>query len=174
MLFRSQQNVDALAISPISSYDAPYLEEAEEEGIRVVAYDTKIMADGIPYIGIDNRKAGEELAADMAGRLSNCGKVGIVSGDLRQTAHSERVEGILSYIEKNTDIEIAFVESGYANLLISDAEISRIFSEHPDIDGIFATSGVTALGIRQYLGESPVLVMTVDAQQDALDRKSVV
>ncbi|MDE6938010.1 MAG: substrate-binding domain-containing protein [Lachnospiraceae bacterium] len=163
-----QQNVDALAISPISSYDAPYLEEAEKEGIRVVAYDTKIMADGIPYIGIDNRKAGEELAADMAGRLSNCGKVGIVAGDLRQTAHSERVEGIRSYIEKNTDIEIAFVESGYANLLISDAEISRIFSEHPDIDGIFATSGVTALGIRQYLGESPVLVMTVDAQQDAL------
>ena len=163
-----RQDVDALAISPISSYDAPYLAEAEEAGIRIVAYDTKILAEGIPYIGIDNRKAGEELAANMAARLLNRGKVGIVTGDLRQTAHSERMEGIRSYIEENTDIEIVFVESGYANLLISDAEISRIFSEHPDIDGIFATSGVTALGIRQYLGESPVLVMTVDAQQDAL------
>ena len=78
------------------------------------------------------------------------------------------MEGIRSYIEENTDIEIVFVESGYANLLISDAEISRIFSEYSDIDGIFATSGVTALGIRQYLGESQVAVMTVDAQQDAL------
>ena len=44
------------------------------------------------------------------------------------------MEGIRSYIEENTDIEIVFVESGYANLLISDAEISRIFSEYSDID----------------------------------------
>ena len=94
--------------------------------------------------------------------------VGIVTGDLRQTAHSERMEGILSYIEENTDMEVAFIESGYANLLISDVGISRIFSEYPDVEGIFATSGVTALGIRQYLKESPVLVMTVDARQDAL------
>lgn len=162
------EDVDALAISPISSYDTSYLEAAAGKGIRVVAYDTKIVADGIPYIGIDNRKAGEELAAVMAEELGNQGRVGIVTGDLRQTAHSERMEGIRSYIEENTDIEVAFVESGYANLRISEAEISRIFSEYPDIGGIFATSGVTALGIRQYLGKSPVLVMTVDAQQDAL------
>ena len=163
-----RQDVDAMAISPISSFDTLYLEEAKKADIRVVAYDTKIVAEGIPYIGIDNRKAGEELAANMAARLLNRGKVGIVTGDLRQTAHLERMEGIQSYIEKNTDIEIAFVESGYANLLISDAEMSRIFSEHPDVDGIFATSGVTALGIMQYLGESQTAVMTVDAQQDAL------
>ena len=163
-----RQDVDAMAISPISSFDTLYLEEAKQADIRVVAYDTKIVAEGIPYIGIDNRKAGEELAANMAARLLNRGKVGIVTGDLRQTAHLERMEGIQSYIEKNTDIEIAFVESGYANLLIPDAEMSRIFSEHPDVDGIFATSGVTALGIMQYLGESQTAVMTVDAQQDAL------
>lgn len=161
-------DVDALAISPISSYDTSYLEAAAGKGIRVAAYDTKIMAEGIPYIGIDNRKAGEELAAVMAEKLGNQGRVGIVTGDLRQTAHSERMEGIRSYIEEHTDIEIAFVESGYANLRISETEISRIFSEYSDIGGIFATSGVTALGIRQYLGKSPVLVMTVDAQQDAL------
>lgn len=163
-----QQEVDALAISPIASEDTSYLGEAAEKEIRIVAYDTKLLADGIPYIGIDNRKAGEELAACMADKLGNRGKVGIVTGDLRQTAHSERMEGILSYIEENTDMEVAFIESGYANLLISDVEISRIFSEYPDVEGIFATSGVTALGIRQYLKESPVLVMTVDAQQDAL------
>lgn len=70
-----RQDVDALAISPISSYDAPYLAEAEEAGIRIVAYDTKILAEGIPYIGIDNRKAGEELAANgrcESGRTESC------------------------------------------------------------------------------------------------------
>ncbi len=67
-----RQDVDALAIS---SYDAPYLAEAEEAGIRIVAYDTKILAEGIPYIGIDNRKAGEELAANgrcESGRTESC------------------------------------------------------------------------------------------------------
>lgn len=164
-----QEEIDAVAISPVSSYDTSYLGEAEEKGIRVFAYDTKILQKGIPYIGSDNKRTGRELAQIMADRLGNRGTVGIVTGDLRQTAHAERMEGICSYLKEHTDIEIAFVESGYGNLLISDAEISRLFSQHPDVEGVFATSGVTALGIRQYLGDSPVLVMTVDAQQDALN-----
>lgn len=164
-----QQDIDALAVSPVSSYDTEYLKEAEEKDVKVVGYDTKILSDGIPYIGIDNEKAGRELAAVMAEKLGGRGSVGIVAGDLRQTAHYERMEGIKEYIEEYTDIEIAFIESGYGNLLISEAEISRLLSEHPGVGGIFASSGVTALGISQYLGDSGIYVMTVDAQQDALD-----
>lgn len=164
-----QQDIDALAVSPVSSYDTEYLKEAEEKHVKVIGYDTKILAEGIPYIGIDNEKAGRELAAVMAEKLGGRGSVGIVAGDLRQTAHYERMEGIKKYIKEYTDMEIAFIESGYGNLLISETEISRLLSEHPDVGGIFASSGVTALGISQYLGDSGIYVMTVDAQQDALD-----
>ncbi|MEG1945604.1 MAG: substrate-binding domain-containing protein [Lachnospiraceae bacterium] len=164
-----QKGVDALAISPIQSYDAAYLEEAKEKQIPVISYDTRIVEEGVPYVGIDNRKAGEELAKTMAEQLGNTGKVGIISGDLHQTAHKERMEGICSYIEKNTEIEIAFVESGYSNLLMSEKKISNLMEENPNINGIFATSAVTALGIMEYMQDSPIKIMTVDAQQDAIE-----
>lgn len=41
--------------------------------------------------------------------------------------------------------------------------------EHPDVDGIFATSAVTALGIMEYMSSRPVVIATVDAQQDAIE-----
>lgn len=164
------KGVDALAISPIQSYETSgYLERAEKEDIFVVAYDTKIIDGQIPYIGIDNYKAGQELARQMAKRLGNTGQVGIVSGDLGQTTHAERLEGFRTYIESSTDIQIAFVESGYGNMLMREEKIAALMAEHPSVNGIFSTSAVTALGLMDYLKDKPVLIMTVDAQQDALD-----
>lgn len=164
------KGVDALAISPIQSYDVDdYLEKAREREIPVFAYDTRIMNHNIPYIGIDNKKAGRDLAQYMAEQIGHEGQVGIITGDLNQTAHDERMKGFRSYIEEHTSIEISFLESGYSNLQMSEKEISRLMEKHPGIDGIFATSAVTALGIMDYMREQPVLIVTVDAQQDAIE-----
>lgn len=163
------KGVDALAISPIRSYDADsYIKESKKHDIPIFSYDTKIVDDSIPYIGIDNKKIGMELAEYMSERLNNKGKIGIISGDLEQAVHKERVIGFQTYIEENTEIEIVFIESGYSNLQISEKEISRLMKEHPDTNGIFATSAVTALGIMEYMRDRPVIIATVDAQQDAI------
>lgn len=164
-----QKGVDALAVSPIQSYDTAYLQEAEEKQIPVVSYDTRIVKEKIPYVGIDNQKVGEELAKTMAQQMGNVGKVGIVSGDLNQAAHKERVDGIRSYLKENTAIQIAFVESGYSNLLMSEKEIARLMQVYADVDGIFVTSAVTALGIMEYMRGTSVRIMTVDAQQDTIE-----
>lgn len=164
-----QKGVDVLAVSPLESYQADYLDEAREKGIPVVSYDTRIVAEGVPYIGIDNEKAGKELAQKMAEMLGNTGQVGIVTGDLNQESHAKRMEGIRTYLEQNTDIDVVFVESGYSNLLMSEDKISGLLSSYPGLDGIFVTSAVTALGLRDYLEDDSIQIMTVDAQQDALD-----
>lgn len=165
-----EKGVDALAVSPIQSYEAEdYLEAAKEKGIPVYSYDTQIASPGIPYIGIDNEKAGIEVARYMSEQIGDGGQVGIISGDLGQAAHRERTEAFQKYIEENTGIQIAFVESGYSNLQMSEKEISRLLSEHPGVDGIFATSAVTALGIMEYMSSRPVVIATVDAQQDAIE-----
>lgn len=161
--------VDALAVSPIRSGEADYLETAREMQIPVYAFDTKILKGDVPYIGADNKKAGEALAKEMERQLGGTGKVGIISGDLEQTAHAERVLGIQEYFEENPGIEVSFVKSGYANRLMTEAEIAGLFAEYPQTDGIFVTSAVTALGLAEYLKDTQVPVMTVDAQQDALD-----
>lgn len=164
------KGVDALAISPIQSYEAEdYLDKAEGQNIPVYSYDTKIVSQGIPYIGIDNTKAGREIAQYMAEQIGQTGQVGIITGGLEQAAHRDRTEGFRKYIEENTDIEIVFTESGYSNLQMSEKEISRLMQEHPDVDGIFATSAVTALGIMEYMSSRPVVIATVDAQQDAIE-----
>lgn len=164
------KGVDALAISPIQSYEAEdYLNAAEEQNIPIYSYDTKIVSQGIPYIGIDNMKAGREIAEYMVGQIGQTGQVGIIAGGLEQSAHRDRTEGFRKYIEENTEIEIVFTESGYSNLQMSEKEISRLMQEHPDVDGIFATSAVTALGIMEYMSSRPVVIATVDAQQDAIE-----
>lgn len=164
------KEVDALAVSPIDSYsNADYIKKANEMGIPVFAYDTQIADAEVPYIGIDNEKTGWELGKYMAKQLHNNGKVGIISGDLKQMAHAGRIKGFEDYIQKNTDIQVAFVESGYSNLQMSEREITRLMNENPDISGILATSAVTALGIMEYMKGSPVAIVTVDAQEDAIE-----
>lgn len=164
------KKVDALAVSPIDSYsNADYIKKANEMGIPVFAYDTQIADAEVPYIGIDNEKTGWEIGKYMAKQLHNKGKVGIISGDLKQMAHAGRIKGFEDYIQKNSDIQVAFVESGYSNLQMSEREITRLMNENPDISGILATSAVTALGIMEYMKGSPVAIVTVDAQEDAIE-----
>ena len=164
------KKVDALAVSPIDSYsNADYIKKANEMGIPVFAYDTQIADAEVPYIGIDNEKTGWELGKYMAKQLHNNGKFVIISGDLKQMAHAGRIKGFEDYIQKNTDIQVAFVESGYSNLQMSEREITRLMNENPDISGILATSAVTALGIMEYMKGSPVAIVTVDAQEDAIE-----
>lgn len=165
-----KKGIDALAISPIDSYSSKeYINFAIENGISVFSYDTQIVDSDIPYIGIDNKKAGYELAKYMSEKLNSVGKVGIISGNLNQVAHSDRIAGFKDYIQNYTDIEIAFVESGYSNLQMSENEITRLMNENLEISGILATSAVTALGIMEYMKNQPVIIATVDAQKDAIE-----
>ena len=46
---------------------------------------------------------------------------------------------------------------------------SRLMRETSDLNGILLRAPWTALGIMEYLGDRPVLIATVDAQEDALD-----
>lgn len=169
-----EKEVDAIAVSPIDSWNgASYIKPAAESGIPIYSYDTKIYDEesgvDIPYIGIDNEKAGRELAAYMADQMGNQGTVGIITGNQKQDSHKSRVMGFQSYMKEHTDIEIAFVESGYSNLQISEREITRLMEEYPGVSGIFASSAVTALGIVDYMKNQPVMIATIDAQEDAIE-----
>lgn len=164
-----QKQVDVLAVSPVDSYDATYLDEAKEHGIPIVAFDTKIRNADVPYIGVDNRKVGEEIAKTVIETIGTEGVVGVVTGNLAQSAHRERQEGFCDYLSHSSQISVAFVESGYSNKLMPEARMSELLSEYPDLDAVFATSGVTALGLVDYLNGQTLPVFTVDAQQDAIN-----
>ncbi|MDO4274701.1 MAG: substrate-binding domain-containing protein [Eubacteriales bacterium] len=163
-----KKNVNAIAVSPIDSNHNSYIEEAEKKGIPVYAYDTRILDYDVPYIGIDNRKAGYELAEVLAEKIGGKGKVGIVTGKLDQDSHHQRLEGFRDYIRKHSQIQIAFVETGYSNKKISDKRVKEILEANEDLTGIMATSAVTGLGLMESLEGTGIQIASIDVQEDAI------
>ncbi|MBS6196651.1 MAG: substrate-binding domain-containing protein [Clostridiales bacterium] len=164
-----KMDVDALAVSPIDSYDnEDYIRKAEEKGIPVFSYDTPIEDVDVPYIGIDNEKAGYELARVMAETLEHKGEIAVISGDTGQASHKKRVEGFQKYMEQESEITIKMVKSGYSNLRVSEREIEKIRQEYPQLDGIMTTSAVTALGIAEAMEDLGIAIASVDVQKDAI------
>lgn len=165
-----KRGVDAIAVSPINSYHRPdYFDLAEERGIPVVSYDTGFAGADVPYIGIDNYQAGAVLAEHLAEALGHQGEVGVVSGGLEQLSHRQRMEGFVAHMETEPGMRVVFVESGYSNLQMSEVKIQRIRAAHPSMEGIVATSAVTALGIAEGLEDNAVEIVSIDIQKDALE-----
>lgn len=165
-----KRNVDVIAVSPIDSYEKPeYFDMAMEKGIPIVSYDTGFSGLEVPYIGIDNEQAGRKLAQYLAEEMNHEGEVGIVSGSLKQMSHRQRLEGFLAYMDTEPKIHVAFTESGYSNLRMTEKKVRKIRREYPLVQGIMATSAVTAIGITESIPKDQVKVVSIDIQEDAVD-----
>lgn len=162
-------DIQALAVSPIDSYDSEdYVKQAEEKGISVYACDTPIEDAEVPYIGIDNEKLGYELGEKLAKALDHRGNIGVIAGDFQQAGHRMRVTGFEKYMEKEPAINIEMVRNGYSNMRVSQKDIDEILTRYPDLDGIMTTSAVTALGLSEATEGRGISIVSVDAQEDAL------
>ncbi len=162
-------DIQAMAVSPIDSYECEdYLNFAREKGISVYACDTPIEDSEIPYIGIDNEKLGYELGEQLAKALDHKGKIGVIAGDFKQAGHRMRVAGFEKYMEKEPGITIEMVRNGYSNMRVSQKDVDEILVKYPDLNGIMATSAVTALGLSEATEGREISIVSVDAQEDAL------
>ena len=163
------QKVDALAISPIDSYYTPdYLDEIREKNITAVTFDTGFSGEEIPYIGIDNYMTGYKLAQQLAEEMDHQGEVGVVAGNMEQKGHRERVEGFEEYMSTEPQMSVQFVESGYANLQMSEQKVRDLMTHYPKIKGIMATSAVTAMGLVDELKDTEIKIVAIDEQEDSL------
>lgn len=162
-------DIQALAVSPINSYDSEtYVKAAREKGISVYACDTPMEDSDVPYIGIDNEKLGYELGEKLAEALNHEGNIGVIAGDFQQAGHRKRVAGFEKYMEKEIGINIEMVRNGYSNMRVSQKDVDEILTKYPDIDGIMTTSAVTALGLSEAVEGRGISIVSVDAQEDAL------
>ena len=163
------QKVDALAVAPIDSYCIPdYLKEIQKKRITAVSFDNGMGSEELPYIGINNHKTGYRLAEKLAEQLDHKGQVGIVAGDLKQKGHRERVEGFEEYMRSEPEMTVQFIESGYANLQMSEQKVRNLMEQYPEIKGIMATSAVTAMGLVDELKDTDIKIVAVDEQEDSL------
>ena len=72
---------------------------------------------------------GRSIAQELAEQLDHKGQVGIVAGDLKQKGHRERVEGFEEYMKSEPEMTVKFVESGYANLQMSEQKVRDLMGQ---------------------------------------------
>lgn len=164
-----KMQVNALAVSPIDSYDnQDYILKAKELGIPVYSYDTPIADAEVPYIGIDNRAIGYELARVLAEKMGHEGNLAVIAGSRQQASHERRVIGFKAYMKEEPGITIEVEKDGYSNLRVSEQELEEIQRDYPKLCGIMTTSAVTALGLAEATKDTGILIAAVDDQEDAV------
>ena len=62
-----------------------------------------------------------------------------------------------------------FVESGYANLQMSEQKVRDLMGQYPQIRGIMATSAVTAMGLVDELKDTDIKIVAVDEQESGYE-----
>lgn len=122
----------------------------------LITFDRRIGAD-IPYIASDNYAGGQ-----MAARLllaKGCRKIAHICGNLSlDMLSNQRTDGFLHTVKSHpVEYVIAELDINVFDYPQYERRIGDLFREHPDIDGVFATSDVIAsfvVKIAQSLGLS--------------------
>lgn len=112
-------------------------------GLPIVAID-RFLSDNVPYISSDNYNGGE-LATKLLIE-KGCRKIAHISGSLSlSTPANKRYTAFVDIAGKN-NISYVIIETKLNRFDKEEYErqIYKLFEDHPDIDGIFASSDLIA------------------------------
>jgi len=167
---------DAIGFAALDSQAAaPLLDQAEQEGIPVIAFDSGVESD-IPLTtaATDNLAAAGEAAAHMAELVGNKGKVALVVHDQTSLTGQQRRDGFIDWMEENApDIELLPVQYGDGDQAKSADITKSILSANPDVAGIYGANEGSAVGVAQGVKEAgkagDVVVVGFDSGQAQID-----
>ena len=139
-----------------ADYDrcAEATEEAIAAGIRVVAVDTDVNAEGRAcYVGSDNYEMGLEMGQQMASYLPEGGKVAVIQHMLTTTTGIDRTRGVIDALTEAGNIEI--LGSFCCDNSTDRARIitQELLEQAPDISGFVCTNEVCNVGAANALVE---------------------
>lgn len=169
----AEMGLDAILFAPCDSEDSrQYVELAQEKGISVLNIDTRSNDIQIPYIGADNRHIGALAAERLIALTGGEGAIAIISGVKEQASHQERIDGFLSVLAAEPNIQVDAITYADSDFRLAMQRMEEVMRAYPNTAGVFCTSAVMGLGaIEQkrasFLGGAPYVV-AVDTQDDAL------
>lgn len=121
------------------------INKAVESGIPVICYDCDASdSERIAYYGTMNYRAGYMAGLGMTERLGRDGKVAIMLGSKEAQNNIERITGFMDALKNESNLEVVCIEPTNNLLTVAIEKAQKIFDEHPDITGIFASSGSDA------------------------------
>jgi ribose transport system substrate-binding protein len=147
---------DAIGFAALDSQAAdPLLQQAQDAGIPVVAFDSGVDSDiPITTASTDNKAAAAEAAKHMADAIGHSGKVALVVHDQTSVTGVDRRDGFVEYMEENEpDIEIVDTQYGGGDQAKSADLAKAIISANPDLKGIYGSNEGSAIGVVQAVKE---------------------
>lgn len=149
------REVDGIVLAALDSKGlAPVVRRAAEAGVPVVLVDGGVETDPENYVTLvktDNVRAAG-LAADYAAALlSYEGKVAQLEGEPGSEAAIDRVQGFHEGIAEYPGIELVSSITGHWSTPGAVEATEAILSANPEIDLIFASSDLMAVGAAEVL-----------------------
>jgi ribose transport system substrate-binding protein len=144
------RNPSAIGFAALDSQAAtPLLQQAQEAGIPVIAFDSGVDSDIPVTTASTDNVAAAALAADkMAELIGDEGQVAVVAHDQTSRTGIDRVEGFVNRMaEAHPNIEVVTVQYGGGDHLQSTELTKSILAGNPELDGIFGANEGSAVGV---------------------------
>lgn len=168
------RGVDAIILAAVDSRGlAPAVNRATAAGIPVILADSGVEgADYVTVVQTDNIRA-SGLAADYAAALlSYQGQVAQLEGETSSETAQLRTQGFHEGIGKYPDIELVSSITGHWTTEGGVAATEAILQSNPDVDLIFASSDLMAVGaaiVLERAGRDDVIVVGFDGIAEGTD-----
>lgn len=134
--------VDAILINPVSDTALdPIIEEAAKQGIVVVAFDQPVTAPSAYKICMDYVQIGAIHAQWMADTLGGKGNVVVNRGVSGFPADKLLYKGTRDVLDKYPNIKIVSEVYGKWDNAVSQQELTKALTAHPDVDGVLNQYG---------------------------------
>lgn len=166
----------AIAFAALDSQAAiPLLQQAQDEGIPVIGFDSGVDSDIPLATAATDNVAAAALAADkMAELIGGEGEVAVIAHDQTSRTGIDRVAGFTNRIlEAYPNITIVDTQYGGGDQLKSTDLAKAIILAHPDLKGFFGANEGSAIGVLNgvvELGrESDIVVIGYDSGQQQMD-----
>jgi ribose transport system substrate-binding protein len=165
------KKVQAIVVAPTDMAGLnPTFDKAKAAKIPVLFVDTNApWPDKLTYIGTDNRNGGKLAGEFICKALSNKGKVALITGVLSQQTHIDRsgAEDAL----KACGITVVAKQPADSLRDKGQTVMENILTANPDLNGVFATNDLMALGALEAIKSAKktgIVVVGFDANPDAI------
>lgn len=148
---------DALGFAALDSQAAaPLMQQADERGIPVVAFDSGVEGDvPVTTAATDNKAAAAKAAEHMAEELGGKGKVAMVVHDQTSRSGIDRRDGFTEWMKKNAPgIKVLKPQYGGGDPGKSANITKSVIASNPGIDGVYGSNEGSAIGVIKGVQES--------------------
>lgn len=141
-----RQNVDGIAISPVDA-DAlkPVINQAIDNQIPVICFESDSPdSKRLSFIGANNYETGKQLGQAVSKLLNNKGMIIVGTGMSDMLSLEQRLEGLLDFINEQTEIEVLEVENNEGKKDKAIEKLEQMIDEHPHFSAFLSLDSVSS------------------------------